>query len=691
MNVLGNDPYMHHQEDDDDDDEYEEDEQHNNEAFTSIWDLVPGYTQSPLDGMIDKAGTTLEDVLDEDTLIQELKSNNQKVISFLCKEENVDRMIDYLINEQYKETYKDFDENLNQEEVKSLFKYPYMVSEIINCDVEDIVNVIVSSKERLFKLFSYFKNRRSDLTCINPSHSQHYIKSLSALLQKHYKRIVASIIELQKEDPTILESIFVKHVDLCDMDTLVLKLMGFETNDESFDQDAFGAFATQQRIRELFLAKQRGNDQELQQRRREIRQLLTSEEGHFVPSLLNKLEEEVNNEEVHRNIFNILSEVVEKSSQKNEIAQSILNTEQMSRILDILLRNSQNSIFIHGIPFLRIVIEHRAKSEESDDEQQQQQQQEQLDTSLQNHDANDEATESIIALIASRTKDFLSLLTLNDGSKGKLESVTTTTGTLNPPMGEMRLKVVEHLQTLFKISVEQPEVHSVVHQELVSHNIFQVLLKLFFQYEFNNILHCQVFSIIQMVLESKDPELTRQLIVDAHLIEGLLEAYKKNETLMQNRADSKAFQLGHMGFIVDIANLVRRQSLEPSSIAAGYLQQHETVAEGWREFVTNFLEPRNSTNEKQLGGPPPLGNAFQNYQFDDDEEEDDYHYDDDSDSDEDNDDEVVLKKSTNSDDDDSEDSDDDSDVIRKPSSNNTTSDAPNAADFEADFSDAQFE
>jgi hypothetical protein len=72
---------MHHQEEDDDDDEYEEDEQHNNEAFTSIWDLVPGYTQSPLDGMIDKAGTTLEDVLDEDTLIQELKSNNQKVIS----------------------------------------------------------------------------------------------------------------------------------------------------------------------------------------------------------------------------------------------------------------------------------------------------------------------------------------------------------------------------------------------------------------------------------------------------------------------------------------------------------------------------------------------------------------------------------------------------------------------------------
>jgi len=78
MNMLGKDPFMHHQ--DDDDEDYEEEEQHN-DAFTSIWDMVPGYTQSPLDGMLDKPETTLEDVLDEDTLIQELKSGNQKVIS----------------------------------------------------------------------------------------------------------------------------------------------------------------------------------------------------------------------------------------------------------------------------------------------------------------------------------------------------------------------------------------------------------------------------------------------------------------------------------------------------------------------------------------------------------------------------------------------------------------------------------
>ena len=71
------DQYMHHGEDDD---EYDEEETQNNDAFTSIWDLVPGYTQSPLDGMLEKADTTLEDVLDEDTLIQELKSNNVKVV-----------------------------------------------------------------------------------------------------------------------------------------------------------------------------------------------------------------------------------------------------------------------------------------------------------------------------------------------------------------------------------------------------------------------------------------------------------------------------------------------------------------------------------------------------------------------------------------------------------------------------------
>jgi hypothetical protein len=516
-----------------------------------------------------------------------------------------------------------------------------MTCEIINCDVDEVVNGIINSKDRIYKLFSYFKNRKPELSPINPSHSQYFIKALSSLMQKHFKRIVAAIIEKQKEE-NIVQSIFVDHVGLCDMDNLVLKFMGFETHDDGFDQDAFGAFATQQRIRELFLAKQRGNDQELQQRKKDIRKTLL--DSNFIPSLIKKLEDDKNSEEVHRNIFNILSEVVQKG--KNEIAASIFSKENISLILDVILRNSQTTVFIHGIPFLRIVIDHKEKPDDDSDEDE--------DENLENADNISQITSTI----ASRTKDFLTLLT----NEPQLDKVNTSHGTLDPPMGEMRLKVVEHLQTLFKISVER---YAQIRKELVSLNVFNILLDLFFKYEFNNILHCLVFSIIQMVMESKDKELNEQLIVDAKLTERLIAAYKKNEQVTSDSA--KAFRLGHMGFVVDIANLVRKYSLDSESVTGKHVAQ---VAE-WKDFVTNFLEPRNSTNEKQLGGPPPLGSTFQSYQFDDDDDDDDYHYDDDDDSDDD-DEEVVVKKATDSDDSD----DDDMDVRKKG--------AP-VEDFEADF------
>jgi hypothetical protein len=45
-----------------DDDDDDDDDVQDTDGFTSIWDLVPGYTQSPLDSMLDKEDATLEQV-----------------------------------------------------------------------------------------------------------------------------------------------------------------------------------------------------------------------------------------------------------------------------------------------------------------------------------------------------------------------------------------------------------------------------------------------------------------------------------------------------------------------------------------------------------------------------------------------------------------------------------------------------
>ncbi len=115
-------------------------------------------------------------------------------------------------------------------------------------------------------------------------------------------------------------------------------------------------------------------------------------------------------EDVQRNVFNLLSELIEKG--KSPISDRILSEDFIGRVVDVMLNNSESSVFTHGIGFLRTVLDF-------EDERQQQQQ------------PNEEAKKAIIA----RTDSFTALL--------KKENQKT--------LGETRLKTVEHLYTLYKV------------------------------------------------------------------------------------------------------------------------------------------------------------------------------------------------------------------------------------------------
>ncbi|KAL9656648.1 hypothetical protein ABK040_002919 [Willaertia magna] len=614
----------------------EEDELQDNDAFTSIWDLVPGYSQSPLDSMLEnEEGTTLEQVLDEDTLIQELKSANHKVISYLSRDDNINKLIHYITTEDYLEPGVQLNpldlEREDEETLKRIYKYPFITSEIFNCDIEEIITPIIKSKEKTFLLFSYLLNKDESKTPRNPSLSQYFVKTVSTLFQKYYKEIVETLMEKQNE-LNVLQKLFTSHIGLCDMDILILKLLGFETADDTFDQDGFGAFATQQRIRELFLMKQRGNDMELQQKKKQVREWAIK--NNIFDLVLDKLANCNEDEEVHRNVFSLFSQIVEKGT-NNDLTNELLSEKHLNSILDIMLKNSGSTILVHGIPFLRIVISANDEIEDSDD------------------DTSDEGTQKshqgmgskIIPIILSRTKQFTSLL--NDQEFiTQLPSMALTHGVLDPPLGETRLRVIEHLLTLFKISQNNLDYQ----KELTSLNVMNILIDLFFKYEFNSMLHCQVYDMIKIVLTSNNTEMKLKLIKDCELCQKLLAAHDKNK---QRLSESKGFSLGYMGFVVEISNAIRRAG-EGDSELAKYL----TSVQGWKEYVFGPLLERNTQNEKQLGGPVPIGTFSASAYAHEEEDDDDYGYDeeDSSDSDE----EVVVKR-THSD----SDSDDDSEVIRK--------------------------
>ncbi|KAL0479192.1 SIT4 associated protein [Acrasis kona] len=568
----------HHDDDDDD----EEDGVQDTDAFTSIWDLVPGYQQSSLDAMLEKADTTLEQVLDEDTLIQELKNANPKVISFLAQDDNLDKMVEYLTLEHYQEDLPSV-ENMTPEQVRTYFKCPFVVSELISCEVEDISDGLIQH-DRILKLLQYLSTRNKDKAVVNSSQSQYFIRSLQHLLQKHYKTISQIIMK------DVALELFVQHIGQCDMDGLILKLLGFENDADSFEE-GFSAFATQQRIREIFLMKQRGNDQELQDRKAEMRNWAIQQD---FTNLLIKQCTSSDDQDVHRNVFCLLCDLIDKGN--NVITNQVLQDDFISRVLDVMLSMSQSSIFVHATTFLAKVLEAQ--------------------------DEDQHPYESCRQVIASRHADFKHLLKQSPPNQPNV-------------LGEIRLKTVEHYHSLYRLKVDQ------VMRDV---ELMNDLLDLFFTFAFNNLLHCNVFGILQIILESEHEDLKLSVIKDSNLLNRLLQAHEQNEAALK---EPKGFRKGYMGFVVELSNMIRKLSINEEQPIGAYAN---SVA-GWNEYLSGPVQERNLMNERQVGGP--VGNSFSSslYQFPDDDDEyddEDYAYDDDDDdddSDDDDDEEVVIRKS----------------------------------------------
>lgn len=59
---------------------------------------VAGYSQtSPIEAILDKDSFTLEELLDEDDLIQECKSLNDRLVAFLRSPDTILKLIDYIV------------------------------------------------------------------------------------------------------------------------------------------------------------------------------------------------------------------------------------------------------------------------------------------------------------------------------------------------------------------------------------------------------------------------------------------------------------------------------------------------------------------------------------------------------------------------------------------------------------------
>ncbi|PAN40155.1 hypothetical protein PAHAL_7G295200 [Panicum hallii] len=180
--------------------------------------------------------------------------------------------------------------------------------------------------------------------------------------------------------------------------------------------------------------------------------------------------------------------------------------------------------------------------------------------------------------------DLLKLLDVSSAEN----VLPTTYGSLQPPLGKHRLKIVEFISVLLSIGSDAAETL------LIHLGAIKRAIDLLFEYPFNNFLHHHVENIIGSCLESKQDRLIGHVLDECKLVTRILEA-EKNSALSTNltkhtlSAEGRSPpRIGIVGHITRIANKLL-QLANTNTMVQSHLQQNSD----WIEWHASILTKRN--------------------------------------------------------------------------------------------------
>lgn len=198
-----------------------------------------GYASiSTLDSILDKPDVTLEELLDETELIQELKQSNSKLIEYLRDESVLRRLLEYVItpkpepsaptpsedNKSAQEPGEPAPTLLQQqreaeEKEKKRLRYAIVACEVLSSEAYSIVESLMMNLEHL-RMFWRFLDRKSPL---DPLQASYFTKVNETLLDKKTEEMMAFIKSIDGVVPSML-----KHVDCPMIMDLLLKIISME-------------------------------------------------------------------------------------------------------------------------------------------------------------------------------------------------------------------------------------------------------------------------------------------------------------------------------------------------------------------------------------------------------------------------------------------------------------------------------
>lgn len=511
------------------------------------------YVSSPnIEALLNKEDVTLHELMDEEDILQECKSQNKKLIDYLIRSD----VMEELITITTREPSTDIEERWR-------YKYPNVACELLTCDVPVLNEKLAGNEALLAKLYSFIDTDQP----LNPLLASFFSKTIGVLIGHKtvqnwysYQFTCLQLLEFLKSRQTCVD-LLLQHLETSAIMDLVLKLVS--QVEGNMRQNILNWLDSQQLVQRV------------------VKLLSPNSE----PSK-------------HANAAQLLCDMITaaREYQRTSTARTgpdpILNTlesaDTVSLLLETILTGEKlESSILGGIQVLLTLLP-KANNGRNED-------------SVQGNGIEDEITDSEERIkISNATLPYLEQLHKLLLDPPYKPPVKTTTGVLECPVGITRLHVAKLFTTL--MATENVKVY----EALVELGTFQTLLDLFFKYMWNNFLHTQVQFCLALAINCDFKDTNDIIYVNifnkCRLIDRILEAWDKNDSKQNKEIENKQ---GYMGHLINIANNIVNQR-EKNENLDKFLKDNllPECLNKWDNFVNVELTKINKTHQILLGGKP---------------------------------------------------------------------------------------
>jgi len=166
------------------------------------------------------------------------------------------------------------------------------------------------------------------------------------------------------------------------------------------------------------------------------------------------------------------------------------------------------------------------------------------------------------------------------------------------PFGTHRLKIVEYLHVLIKLTIFP------VIDQMYQLQIPKILYDLFVRFPFNSVLHSIVYELFKSVFESDSKSLLHVFVLNTGFINFLITTSK--EPYYQTKT-GRNVRKPYAGHITKLSNHLEKLSTSNQEIDK-YLRQNKM----WLEYCVSTLAEENEKNETALGGRRAISEINEN-------------------------------------------------------------------------------